>query len=360
MLREPVANRPVSLPDKKVIHFTKCSSPELDATLKTIKEAIVLPTYLANEERRKIYDIKNEAVLQRDPVTMVVDGELVEFRYRSFTDLPNTNMAVRSAVMAMKTPGDFNNLWPLLEGVCGQANRNLDPAILCRAIRGAAMAECLPVILECIQGVKKTGFRLNRHEIVNQLLFALQDDALNSGWNKAETAKALKRIQLVLDLLEGEPEHRALAVRPGVELPFPLYRDPMVLAARLHIEAALAVKHQQGKDVDGLVAKHTQQLVQLWPEATGLLDLQPKTVQSSNKGTKYLVHGDQFITFGSMVLSGLRLAAKVVEPELAGQLEKRAALLEEQINTVLHGSNAPSERSLGIHNKLLNEEPVEA
>ena len=222
------------------------------------------------------------------------------------------------------------------------------------------MAGCLSVILECIQGVKKTGFRLNRHEIVNQLLLALQNDALNSGWDKAETARALKKIQLVLDLLEGEPEHQAVAVRPGVDLAFPLYRDPMVLAARLHMEAVLAVKHQKGKDVDGLVAKHAQQLVLLWPEATGLLALQSETVQSSKLGTKYLTHGNTFISFGSMVLSGLRLAAKVVEPELAGQLEKRAALLEEQVNTVLHGSEAPSERGLKIHNKLFNEETVEA
>ncbi|KAK0646406.1 hypothetical protein B0T16DRAFT_458328 [Cercophora newfieldiana] len=315
----------------KIIHFTKCSSPELDETLKTIREQLILPVYLPVEQRKKIYSEKNKAALDRDPITVEIDGEVVQFGYRDMMQLPNTRYLMKQAITAMKTPADFNNLWPLLEGVCFQAGRQMPPMVFRRALRKADNAGCLGVILECVKNVKKTKFRLDDHELVAHLLLAIQRVAFRSGWQEQETVRALKRVQLVLDLLEGEPEHQEWVKRnTKVKFAYPFHRDPIFLAAGLHMGAALALKHHKGKDMDG-VAGYARQLVALWPESAGLLELQPKSAFVVD-GVDYLMNPQQTITIGSVVVSALRLAAKVVEPELAAELEKRAALVQPEVD----------------------------
>ncbi|KAK0623615.1 hypothetical protein B0T14DRAFT_453571 [Immersiella caudata] len=313
----------------KIIHFAKCSSPELDETLKTIRDELILPTYLPLEQRKKLSSPKHKAALERDPITVEIDGELVHFGPRKVVDRPNARKTVGKAIRLIRTKGDLANLRPLLEGVCDQAGRALPPGIFISAMRKAVVLDNFNLIMDCIKAPKKTHFRLNNHELVAQLLGHIQRQAILSGWEEREIERAIRRSQLVLDLLEGDPEHQVKQrkAQEKVNLAFPFHRDPIFLSARLHMHAALAVKCQEGKDTTGLVAEYARQLVQLWPEKTGPLELQPKSADTQY-GVRYLRDSRNQFENGSLVLSSLLLAAKVVEPELAGHLKERAALVE--------------------------------
>lgn len=340
------------IPAKSVVAFGHTSSPELRKALEEIREAIILPSYLSEDQRRKIYSSAWKARLEREPVTLAIDDDVHSFQYRDYLDLPNTNLKVKRALRAMKTRRDFLNLEPLLEGVCKHAGRKLDPAFYPEAVRRAARAGALDIVLDCALLAKRTGFRLDKHETVAQLMTWVQREAVFSGWDKKELKKALKRIQWMLEQMEGDPEHMERR-KPDSEplLAYPLYRDPIFLAARLHLEAALAIKYGNGVDEEGDIAKHANQLMQLWPETADLISLHPPQAYTGNVALRYLLHKEAFVWITSPVLNGLRLAARVVEPKLAEELEKRASVLEKQIDEAIKESVGG--RGEELHQKLL-------
>ncbi|KAK3942434.1 hypothetical protein QBC46DRAFT_309465 [Diplogelasinospora grovesii] len=341
-----------------VVTFTKSASPELQEILDTIREKIILPSYLPEDQRKRLYNHKYKKQLQVDPITLEIDGQLHKFKYVDMMrDLPNTHDVVTRALNAMKTPSDFANLPRLLEGVCSQAHRKLNGSLYPKMVRRAAMADCLTVVIDCAKQVKRTGFKLDSSETINELLVWIQKGAIDSNWDKKTTQKALKRTQQILDLLEEDENHQPKE-EVAVSRAFPFYRDPQMLAARLHMAAALAVKHHGGKDLDGgLVAKYAQELVQLWPEETGLLELHPTIAYAdSREGMRYLLERNGFVWYASPILSGLRMAAQVVEPELAQQLKKRAAAVGDELQTALAVARKShsTQRGVALYNKLFN------
>ncbi|KAL2021055.1 hypothetical protein VTK56DRAFT_7710 [Thermocarpiscus australiensis] len=337
----------------QVITFTQTANPELKQILETMREKIILPTYLPPQQRKRMYNPKLKPYLQNDPITLEIDGVVHKFRYvNRVTDLPNTHALVRDAIRAMKTSSDFHNLPMLLEG-CERANRKLDETLYPKMIRRAAMANCLRVIIDCIRAVERTGFKLDTSEKINELLVWIQKRPIDSGWDKGATRAALKQTQLVLELLEGNESHRP---KKGSAGRFPFYRDPQVLAARLHMAAALAVHHQGAKDADGSVTKYAEELVRLWPEGKGLLDLQPDVAYGERSRMRYLLDRNMYLWYASPVLNGLTLAAQVVaDPGLAMQLQNRADAVDAEIRTALASEKLKKGgRGEYMYNKLFN------
>ncbi|KAK3332468.1 hypothetical protein B0T19DRAFT_415750 [Cercophora scortea] len=342
-----------------VINFRTNKNPELKEVLSTIREKIILPAYLPADQQAKIYNANYKQKLLDDPITMEVDGEEVRFGYVDRYKLPNTKKAVVSALNAMKTPTDFLNLPTLLEGL-RLAHRKVSYDLHEKMIRRACVNGCIAVILECVKQVKRTGFTLETSQAINELLVWIQKEALDSDWDKKETERALRRTQSVLEMLEADPLHQP-AKDPKLKAlrRFPFYRDPQILAARLHMAAALAVKHQAGHDADGKVAKYAQELVRLWPKEAGLLELHPEEAYARQHDTemRYLLNRNAFLWFASPVLNGLRLAAQVVEPALAKELLERAANVEKQVQSALAQQaategGAAGGRGLNLYNEL--------
>jgi len=351
----PIANRLVA--GEHVITFRDASSPELAELLDTYRQKVILPTYLAGEQRKKIYNPKLKQILQNDPVTMEIDGVVHKFRYvNKAADLPSTRKTLIDALHLMKTPSDFQNLPALLEG-CKRAKHVVPTELQNKMIRLAASHNSLQVIVECVKAVERTGFKLNSSENINQLLIWAQWPAVTSGWDEAKTKTALKQVRLILNILESDKGHLPTAETKGA---FPFYRDPQVLASRLHMAAARAVHHQGGKDVDGKVTKYADELVKLWPEGAGLLDLQPDAAYKSRGTFRYLLNRNYYLWFASPVLNGLTLAAQVVDPGLAMQLQNRADKVDEEVKAAL----ASPDRKQGgrgdqMYNALFNPEAQE-
>ena len=271
------------------------------------------------------------------------------------TDVPNTTQTWKEALVLMKTPADIQNVPILLEG-CERANRSVSVQVRNKIIRTAAANNSLHVVVECVKAAKRTGFKLNSSELVNQLLVLLQMRPINKDWNEDKTKTALKQVNLILNVLEDETH----APRGAAKGRYPLYRDPQVLAARLHLAAARAVHHQEGKDVDGKVAEYARELVMVWPEGAGLLDVHGPEAYKNSEQAKYLTEWNSFLWYASPVLSALNLAAKVVGVSDAGlgqQLQQRARVVEGEVKRALEADSRKRDgRGEAIYNKLFGPE----
>ncbi|KAK5654184.1 hypothetical protein OQA88_7615 [Cercophora sp. LCS_1] len=352
----------------EVITFNRESSPELKSILEEIREKIILPTYLSPDQRKKIYNPKHKARLERDPITIEIDGKIHEFRYTNMvTDLPNTRKLVSKALLEMKTSTDYKNIPHLLEGLCVRARRKLPDAYFTKMVRIACMNGHSGMIVEMLKLPKRTGFQLTTHETIAELLTWLQYPAVEKGWEEKATLKAYNRVNLVLELLETENLHtNKYARHPSEHLAFPFYRDPQFLAARLHLAAAQAVhsapetekekKEQEAKVKE--VTAHAQQLLKLWPKNAGVLDLHPAEAHADKNALKYQMMRSTFVWHVSPVLNGLRLAQKVVGPQLAKQLEARAKKVEQELNDAVAQIQAEG-RGRALYQKLFGETQTE-
>jgi hypothetical protein len=269
------------------------------------------------------------------------------------TDLPSTRETIVEAFRRMKTYADFQNIRPLLEG-CVRDRRKMTPGRYNQIIRTLAANNCLPIAIDCAKAAERTGMKLNTSEIINDLLVYIQQPAIMSGFSLSKTRTALQRVSTIVDMLETDESHKPTAETQGA---FPFYRDPQVLAARLHMAAAQAWHHQEGKDVDGKVAKYADELVKLWPEDAGLLDLQPDAAYQDINKMKYILGRATYLWYASPVLNGLTLAAQVVDPGLAMQLQNRADAVEQEVKTAvaaLDMAKEPAKMKRGeiIYNKL--------
>ncbi|KAL2256438.1 hypothetical protein VTK26DRAFT_1685 [Humicola hyalothermophila] len=317
----------------RIITFNDSSSPELKPILDTFRQEILLPTYLPGEQRKRLYKPKFKQMLQHDPVTMEIDGVVHKFRFIDRMQLPNTKKLMKNALAAMKTPADLQNLPLLLEG-CKRAHRKLDHHFYNQITRKVAGANNLPLVLEMIKAVDKTGFKLNTPDKICEVLLAIQEVAIRSRWNKDKTIRAIRQTQLILNLLETDKAHKPLHATK-----LPVHLNPHYLALRLHLVAALAVHHQEGKDVDGKVTKYAEQLVSLWPEGKGLLDLMEENADIADmvKFQHPLLHRANYVLNAAPVLNGLTLAAQVVDPGLAMQLQNRADAVDAEFKTAMAG-----------------------
>ncbi|KAL2141951.1 hypothetical protein VTI28DRAFT_1786 [Corynascus sepedonium] len=342
-----------------IISFGETSSPELSQALDNYREKVILPTYLSQEQRKKIYNPRIKHILQNDPITMEIDGVVHNFRYRSMVaDLPSTRETLKEIIALLKTPADFRNIPPFLEG-CVRARRKIEPVDYNRILRLAAMNGQLSIIMDCVKAADKTGFRLDNSQIINELLTYTQRPAIISGFDEAKTRAALKQVRLILNILESDENHHP---KPATAGAFPYYRDPQVLGARLHMAAARAVHHRGGKDEDGRVARYADELVSLWPEDAGLLDLQPDEAYRKKVGiAHYLLNRNTYLFMAAPLLNGLTLATQVVGPALAMQLQNRADAVDAEIKAALASPELKEDgRGVQMYNAIFNPQAVRA
>ncbi|OIW34050.1 hypothetical protein CONLIGDRAFT_652421 [Coniochaeta ligniaria NRRL 30616] len=351
-----------------VIHFPKTSSTELDNLLENVRYKVILPSYLPEGQRKRLYNRHYKAQLEADPITMEIDGEKLRFYFTDpVRDVPSTKKSLYDIIDLMKTPDDWAILPRLLEGLCVQAGRKLHYNQYGKLIRRAAMAGCIHTILTCAREVKRTNFKLDNQEIALDVMVNIQVEAILSDWDAAETAKALQRTERVLDMLE-EKDHQPTTKKKADDTTpkrtYPLHKDPLILGSRLHMAAAVAAKHNGGVDADGKVAKYAREIVALWPEGKGALALYGEEDFAADPSLQHLRHDTQITYTVAPLLHGFRLAADVVEDqELAGQLRTRAEVLERELSTAIERKPmAPGRRVERVYRKLFPDQnpPVAA
>ncbi|KAH9900581.1 hypothetical protein F4778DRAFT_739566 [Xylariomycetidae sp. FL2044] len=330
--------------DAGITKFTPTSSPALDQLLDNIRNKIILPAYLPQAQRKRIYSKKWQKKLQADPVIIEIDGEVLRFRHENlFTGIPNTRQSLEQAVTSFETPADFANFRPLVEGIA-YAQRKLHPDALNKLVRVMGSKGRIYDIIDCARSGKRTGIVLDSSERVNEILHYVQMKAADADWAKAETQQALRWAEMVLDMLQDEAHQpKRPKGEPPIEGERPLARDPMVLAAPLHLAAALVVKHGDdvGAEVRDKVTKYARDLVKTWPEDKQLLELYPPALFREDHQMRYLLPHTKFVTITAPILHGLEMAAQaVVEPELAAQLQSRIGTLRAELDAAVEARRA--------------------
>jgi hypothetical protein len=238
--------------------FTEASTPELQNLLTSLREKVIIPAYLPKSQKDLIYKDKYKKLLASEPVTAYLGDE--EFTLEHIDrrkDVPNTKKTVRAAIQLMKEKKDWDNLPNLLEGliVAGypiEAYREM-------IIRWIGSAGRQDIILECVRRVSDTKFTLGDPQVAIQVMLWMSLKGVQSNWNKGETRKALAWAEEVAMLMEDEKHIGSRSLHGENDSRI----RPEILGILLELSAVRALKHQDGKDVDGKVAKYAERLLGL-------------------------------------------------------------------------------------------------
>ncbi|KAI1505537.1 hypothetical protein F5X99DRAFT_368391 [Biscogniauxia marginata] len=326
-----------------ITKFTPASSPELDELLNTIRTKIILPSYLPQNQRKKIASKKYEKTLQADPIIMEIDGEVFKFRHLdNTTDIPSTRHSVIQAISQFNAPQDFSNLVPLFEGIANTGYK-FDEGFYCKIIRIMGIRGHITSIIECARRVKTTNFRLDTSEKVNNILHYVQMMAIESEPERREIQirKSLRWAELVIEMVQEE-DHEPRLTKDEVLVAgeLPLDRDPMVLLAPLHLAALLAKYETAESELRDKIVDYAEDIVSLWPEQKKLRQVQPGELYGEEGPLAYLMENNKFVIIATPLLHGLDSAIEYVEPALAEKLRSRRNILAGEIQEAMETHKA--------------------
>ncbi|KAF7859652.1 hypothetical protein EAF04_008731 [Stromatinia cepivora] len=354
--------------------FTPTSSPELDALLLKYRKNLFLPAHLAEYDQRLVYSTKHAQSLLSDPVKVKIGGEeFVLEHINRLKDIPHTIKGFREVLNLMTEKKDWDNLPQLLEGH-RDCKRPISSALYCQTIRRAGLVGRMDAIIESARRVRHTGFRLKDEEIVMQMMYWIYYKAQVSGFEEHETEQALAWAEAVADLLE-DPRHAGdkgpLLVEDGNDV----RALPEVIGVLLQLAAVRAIKHTDGKDVDGKVATYTTRLLGTqYDLSTALLNMKRPEVRVYSKsdalnseianqthadGTEYSMEEIQKKTLRAKnswliaavpVLHGMKTALKVFGPETIAslRLKEKIPRLEKRANRYASELKETSAGNLGF------------
>ncbi|ROT40177.1 hypothetical protein SODALDRAFT_329852 [Sodiomyces alkalinus F11] len=324
-------------------------NPNLAPVLTEIQNKIVLPSYLPRHQRQRVFNPKFRHSLKTNPVIIEIDGLAHRFEHIPLEARPSTRACVYSALQKMETARDWSNFIRLFAGL-RRAHIHLSTPNWVKIIRQVGTKRHIYAIIDAARQIRRTGLALDVPAKLHEVLFFAQLKALEAGWAKEELEQALRWSVIVLDMV-ADPRHEMAESRRPAWLVWPLARDPLALAAPLHLAAALAVGHHGGQDVDGQVAAWAKQVVGVWPEGKGVVALYPEAAyeDAKNGGVGFLKVGGDYVAKVAMVLHGLKLATQVVEPALAEKLQGIVRAVEPELAgrleqmAELHGDGLPAQ-----------------
>ena len=210
---------------------------------------------------------------------------------------------------------DWNVLPGLLEGLHTAGRVVPEPSIE-KAIRLAARAGRLDVIVECARRVARTGFALNSRSRVAILMWWVQFQALDAGFEGKKTAHQLKVAEQIAVLLEDEKHAggKLHSVDPRT--------SPEITGVLLEL-AAVNAKVNGGQDTDGAVEKYAKRFVATMQkrELEGFLT----TFRPNNS----LLTTVAPIRYG--VKTALEVLSKEKNAELVAQLQQIKEEMDEQV-----------------------------
>lgn len=229
--------------------FAETKNPQLNEILTEIQEKIILPAHLPEKARKLVFNPDKSDYIQRNPVTIEVDG--LEHTFKTidrFHDVPNSMKAFAEATKLMKTKEEWDNISTLLAGY-KKAGIKLKRWHADAVTRRAGHHGQPYVVIECAQQVEKTGLSLQRDCTVILLLASINRKIISPKGEESETQQALKWNKMVWDIIQ-RPEHLAKNTPPRRQP----HMNPVIRGMILFSQAS-AVKEQQaaGAPVDDLI-----------------------------------------------------------------------------------------------------------
>jgi len=215
-----------------------------------------MPAHLSTEQRDLIYKQRNHKSLITDPVIATLDGE--EFTLKPIdrlNGLPKIKANLYAAMEIMTTKADWDNLPRLLQGL-RHGGLRVNAPVMYSIARRAGKAGRQDVLLECARQAEATGFRMNKDANVRSLIWWFQYMAVDSEFDAEMTKKALAWSEQIFEMIEL-PTHIGKGLKDGDLDP---RVQPKSVGILLELAAVRALKHTDGKDVDGKVAKYAEKM----------------------------------------------------------------------------------------------------
>ncbi|TGO69640.1 hypothetical protein BOTNAR_0008g00050 [Botryotinia narcissicola] len=342
----------------QVPSFSPTSSAELDALLLKYRKNLFLPAHLSEYDQELVYGTRHAESLKTDPVKVQIGGEeFVLEHINQLRDQPGTTRGFRQVLNLMMEKKDWDNLPQFLEGH-RDCRRPLAHALYCQMIRRAGLVGRIDAVIEAARRVRYTGFRLNDEEVVLQMMYWIYYKAQVSGFEEHETKQALAWAEVVADLLE-DPRHAGDKGPLLAEGANDVRALPEVIGILLQLAAVRAVKHTDGKDLDGKVATYATRLLGTpYDLSTSLLNLKRPEVRVYSKpgavdsdiasqtkmdGGEYSAEEIQkksiraknhWLVAAAPVLHGMKTALHVFDPSTvaSSKLKENIPRLEKRVN----------------------------
>ncbi|KZF20291.1 hypothetical protein L228DRAFT_249962 [Xylona heveae TC161] len=314
--------------------FSPTSSPELDALLAQFRSKVFLPSHLLKRQRDLVYKEKYRSLVSNDPVMVTIGDEKFQLEHIDRTkDEPSSQQGFAQLLDLMKEPGDWKNLPGFLEGM-HTAKRKLKKHQMEKMVRRANMIGRQGVIVDCVQRVGTTGLALTSANVVREIMLGTHLEAQESEWDEQATLKALTHAEQIVSALE-DPKHIG-------KQPFKtahIRSQPAIIGVVLELAAVRAVKHLDGKDVDGKVATYAGRLMATWNDA----NLTPReTWQDANRQLLAWVPVQNALKATLKVLdsnSEVAVWAQKVLPQVNQALEQAAEMVRQKEDTPRRGLN---------------------
>jgi hypothetical protein len=288
------------------------STPELDDVLLTIRNKLILPSYLSETDRRRLRRPSAAKTFAADPVTMEVNGERIIFEPYD----PTKVVAIKprdilfEAVDKFITKEDWAQLPRLLEGIMQASKKPLRPADYTKLIRMAGMHRSTSVILKCARGAEYTGFKIDTLEKADSIMYWLLRSAASRPRELKRVQNVLEKVEEVLELAELE-KHQYRRPRPDSSSPrFPLHADPQLLATPLLLSCVLAF-HEASAEAFRKAYTYARAISRVWPENTSMLLLHGPASKADELMVGYLQHPVGFMRAFTPVAIGIHAASEL-------------------------------------------------
>lgn len=189
---------------------------------------------------------------------------------------------------------DWRNFVGLMAGMQA-AKRKWKDWQLERVVRIAGEAGMAHEVLEGVRAAERTGLHVRGRRLFREVMWACRAQARLSGWEEEETEKALRYAEHVARLLDGRRKTAGHG-DPRVQ--------PDVIAVVLELAAMRAVRHQDGKDVDGKVLAYSQRLMANANRA----------VREEADEHRAVAHADYELARWVPMINALKVAQRVLGP----------------------------------------------
>ena len=256
----------VGLTSLELPKFAESSSPELSELLQTIRERILIPSFLNTRQRDLIFKEKWRTTVENEDITAEIGDEEVPLRHLEYRDIPKRKRAVLKAIELSESEEDWENVLRIFEGL--HHSRTRDDSMSrahAKFIRWAIDADMMHIAMKAVSNVATTGISFKDADVLKQLLIrGVHQRAMDKNWTPEATEEAFEQARSIIQMMEfpahGGSKHVTDASDPRVQ--------PWVMGVLLEATAMRQKVLFNGKDHEGLVSLYVQRLLDMgrtWP-----------------------------------------------------------------------------------------------
>jgi hypothetical protein len=220
--------------------FDTVSSPELQSVLNVIRERILIPGNLNQQQYDLITNAEQRQYLESESVMTSIGDQDVRLRpLNPRTDFVSRSDSFRQALelTSSSTSGTDWSIWPALLHGYSSAGIKLKSHLTRRLVLQALKHGQLTMLMKCLHSARETRITIEEARTRRAFFRAVRDEAERHGWDVEFSQKALRRA-MFLNFLMQDDRHGGKALSPVNPTTDPR-SDPLAIAVPLEATVRL-------------------------------------------------------------------------------------------------------------------------